>query len=221
MLTLSSYIGAGLSTLAVAALVSGVAAADCTREMLLANAEVYMAAQQSGKIDDLQKLFSSNVSYRQNNKPSDWTKGLLSKAVKFDHNRTTADTTACASYTELVSASGPYVVGTQLRYDGGKINLVDSIVATTGDWMFNAKNTLNYVSTEDWSTLDESKRASRDVLKAAGDSYLDMWTNGKTAMDKVPCTSRPLFQFHFIIVTYVTFKQPVFQIPTPRVTCFV
>ena len=182
------FVIAALSSTGLAGLIPRTTAVNCTRDSLLAAAGVYTEAQQSGNLDALQKLLSSDVKYRQNNKDSDFKSGLLSKALKLDHNRTTADTTACASYTELISTAGPYVIGTQLRHDGDKIVLVDSVVATTGDWAFNAKQTLSYVTPEDWGTLDEGKRSTRDVLKAAGDAYLDMWTDGKAARDKVPCT---------------------------------
>ncbi len=148
------------------------AVADCTREALFAAADTYIAAQASGKLDGLQKLLAADAKFRQNNKDSSAAGGLLSKALKLDHNRTIADTTACASFTELVSTAGPYVIGTQLRHtpDGASVTLVDTIVATTGDWAFNAAKTLQYISTEDWAPLDASKRSSRDALKAAGDA---------------------------------------------------
>ncbi len=180
-----SVVATAFGILTTTAAAPAVAAADCSREQLIAAADTYVAAQQSGSLDELQKLFSADVKYRQNNKDTDFKTGLLSKGLKLDHNRTTADNTACASFTELISTAGPYVVGTQLRHDGGKISLVDSIVATTGDWAFNAGKTLGYVAPEDWGVLDPSKRSSRDVLKAAGDAYLDMWSNG-TSINAVP-----------------------------------
>ncbi len=88
--------------------------------MLISAANAYIAAQQSGDLSSLQQLLSSGAKYRQNNKDSDFKTGLLSKALKLDHNRTIADTTACASYTELISTAGPYVIGTQIRLDSRK-----------------------------------------------------------------------------------------------------
>jgi len=158
---------------------AGLAAAECGREQLLKVAKAYTAAQTAGKLDELKAFLADDAKYVENNKASDFTKGVIAKALVLDHSRSIADTTACASYTELVSAGGPYVIGTQLRHsaDGAKVTLVDTIVATTGSWFFNAKTTLGYIKDEDWGTLDEAKRSPRDVLKAAADNYLNMWSN--------------------------------------------
>ena len=177
--------------LALAAL-AGQAAADCSRDTLLAAADAYIAAQISGSVagSAFQKLLDPAVTYRQNNKAADLITDLLSKPLKLDHNRTTLDTTQCASYTELVSTAGPYVIGTQLRHASATdaaspIVLVDTIVATTGDWAFNAAKTLSYIQPEDWGTLAESDRSPRATLQAAADAYLDMWSNS-TAINAVP-----------------------------------
>lgn len=182
-----SFPRAVLSALTVAAL-SIVTAADCGVDHLITAADTYMAAQSSAKLDDLQKLLTTgNFTYRQNNKSGDLKTGLLSKVLKLDHNRTTVDTTACASYTELVSVGGPYVIGTQIRHtaDASEVVMIDTIVATTGDWAFGAAQTLSHFSAEDWGTLEASERSSRDTLQAAADAYLDMWSNG-TAINAVP-----------------------------------
>jgi len=166
---------------------AALAAAECSREQLLKVAKAYVAAQTAGKLDELKAYLADDVKYTENNKPSDAVKGVIGKALVLDNVRHTADTTACASYTEIVSTGGPYVIGTQLRHtaDGAKVTLVDTIVATTGSWLFNAKSTLSYIKGEDWGTLEESKRSPRDVLKAAADNYLNMWSNS-TAKAAIP-----------------------------------
>lgn len=181
------------ATAALAALASTIAvasAADCTREGLFAAAQSYLAAQSTGKTSDL-KLSASNFTYQQNNKVTDISKGLLSQSYKIDLNRSTADTVACASYTMWISSSGskPYVVGTQIRHTNNntdEIAMIDTIAATTGDLFFNAKKTQDYISKEDWTAIAKPEsRPSRDVLKKAGDAYLDMWTDAKAA-DTIP-----------------------------------
>ncbi|KAF2647248.1 hypothetical protein K491DRAFT_723605 [Lophiostoma macrostomum CBS 122681] len=165
-------------------------AADCTREGLLAAAQTYLSAQTAGSPSTL-KLSASNFTYQQNNKVSDISKGLLSTAYKFDLSRSTADTVACASYSMWISTSGskPFVVGTQIRHAGNntdEISMIDTIAATTGDLFFDAKKTLGYIKAEDWSNINSTaSRPSRDVLKKAGDAYLDMWTDAKAA-DTIP-----------------------------------
>lgn len=63
--------------------------------------------------------------------------------------------------------------------------MIDTIAATTGSLFFNAKQTLTYIKAENWSTIPEGKRPSRDLLKKVGDAYLDMWTDAKAA-DSIP-----------------------------------
>ncbi|KAI3318498.1 hypothetical protein HD806DRAFT_511815 [Xylariaceae sp. AK1471] len=163
--------------------------AECTREGLLAAANSYLAAQTSGNIDGL-KFSATNFTYQVNNKKADIKTGVLSQPLKIDLNRSTADTTACASYTLLISSTGskPYVIATQIRHaenDDSTISLIDSIVATTGALFFNANQTLTYIQKENWGTIDEGQRANRTELKRVGDAYLDMWTDAKAA-DSIP-----------------------------------
>jgi hypothetical protein len=169
---------------------AALAAGECTREQLLDTAKKYLAAQVAGKPDDLKSMLADDFKYQENNKAADVTKGVLSKALTLDHSRHIVDTTQCASYTELIATGGPYVVGTQLRHsaDGSKVTLIDSIVATTGSWFFNAKTTLGYVKDEDWGVQAEAKRSPREKLKAAGDAYLDMWSNSSAKVSS-PCTA--------------------------------
>jgi len=133
--------------LAVAALTSGVAA-ECSREKLIAAADVYLAAQKAGKLDGLQKLFAADkFAYQENNKVIDITKSILTQPLDIEYNRTTADTVGCATYTQLAALTPkPYVIGTQLHYtpDMSAITMIDSIVATTGALFFNASATLGY-----------------------------------------------------------------------------
>ncbi|KAI1657717.1 hypothetical protein F4813DRAFT_389453 [Daldinia decipiens] len=180
-----------LAVAAITILATGVtlASAECTREGLLAAANSYIAAQTSGSIDGL-KLSAANFTYLQNNKASDIKTGVLSQPLKIDLNRSTADTVACASYTMLISTTGskPYVISTQIRHqdnDTSSIALIDTIAATTGALFFNAQKTLGYIQQENWGTLEEGQRVSREELKRVGDAYLDMWTDAKAA-DSIP-----------------------------------
>jgi hypothetical protein len=157
---------------------AGLAAAECTREKLLATADLYVAGLQSGSLDDFKKEWADSVSYTENNKDSTVESGVISKTLTIDHNRTTADTTACVSFTEIVSTAGPYVIGTQIHHEDDKVNAIEVIVATTGSWAFNAQATLSHIATEDWGPLDAEDQTSREVLKNAIDAYLDMWNGG-------------------------------------------
>jgi hypothetical protein len=173
---------------ALLALVSSSTAAECSRDGLLSIAHSYLAAQVAGKPSML--TLSSNFTYQQNNKMTPIANGLISTAYPIALNRSTADTTACASYTMWISTGGakPFVVSTQIRHannDTNAIAMIDTVSATTGDLFFDAKKTLGYIQKEDWTDVPVGKRPSRDLLKKVGDAYLDMWTDAKAA-DSIP-----------------------------------
>lgn len=93
------------------------------------------------------------------------------------------------------------MIGTQIRVNAdGKVDKIETLTTTTGDWLFNAKNTLSYryvdldeipllylfhLSTpltphslkENRAPIPEAERLTRDVIKAAGDAYLDLFNN--------------------------------------------
>jgi hypothetical protein len=113
--------------------------ADCTREGLAA-ANSYIMAQTSGKLDSL-KLDANNFTYQENNKLIDIKTGVISQSLNIDMNHSTADTTACASYTMLVSTKGTklYVLATQIRHTNNNtssIVMIDTIVTSTGSLFF-------------------------------------------------------------------------------------
>lgn len=178
------------TALAALTLLTGSYATDCTRDGLLAAAAAYVAAQTAGSTSTL--TLASNFTYNENNKAVAVASGVISRPLKIDLTRSTADVVQCASYTMIIAASSkpPYVIATQLRHNGNdttSIALIDTIAATTGSLFFNASLTLSYIKAEDWSPVSNSSQAltSRDALKAAGDDYLDMWTDAKAA-DKIP-----------------------------------
>jgi hypothetical protein len=165
-----------------------VASAPCDREALINATDSYIAAQTAGNLATLQSTLASNWTYMQNNKIIDHQNGLLSKALKIDHRKTNADTTACKSYTELIvtDPANPYVIGTQIQFNSNmKITMIDTIASTTNSWLFDAKKTLQYVLQETWSPIPLSKQDPRVIIQAAGDAYLDMWSNA-TASAAVP-----------------------------------
>ncbi|KAH8912960.1 hypothetical protein BR93DRAFT_124583 [Coniochaeta sp. PMI_546] len=185
MVLLAVSMSSAMKAFALLSVIGTSLAADCTREGLLAAANSYIAAQTTGKLDGL-NLITSNFTYQENNKVVDIKRGVISTPLKIDLNRSTADTTACASYTMLISSTGskPYVLATQIRHlgnDTSSIALIDTIAATTGSLFFDAKKTLGYIQKEDWGTLPAASRPSREILKKYGDAYLDMWTDAKAA----------------------------------------
>lgn len=160
----------------------------CNRTTLAQSADAYIAAQKAGSIDPLMSILATSWIYTENNKDIPTSSGILSKKLTIDHRRTNYDLVTCATYTEIIAASGPYVVGTQIRHDiDGKISSIDTIASTTGSWLFNATKTLEYVKVEDpgWTPLPVAAQSSREIIQAAGDAYLDMWSDAH-AHEKVP-----------------------------------
>jgi len=164
------------------------AAAQCARETLIAETEKLLAAQTAGKPDTLLGG-ATGVAYLEQFKTADITKGVLTTPLQLDFNRSLIDTTACATYTEMIAAkaSHPYVVGTQMHFtgEGETVTLanVSSLVTDQGDWLFNATGTLYWASREKWDPIPEDQRDSRETIKAAADAYADIF-NDKSV--KVP-----------------------------------
>lgn len=152
--------------------------ADCTREFLKEIADSYVTAQTTGQIASLRNVADTLV-YIESDVKMDIKSGVLSQALPANHTRHSLDTTACATYTELISANTrhPYVIGTQIRTTDGKITQIDSMVSDQGDWLFNATGTLRYANQENWSEIPLEKRDTRAVIQAAGDAYLDLFGN--------------------------------------------
>jgi hypothetical protein len=162
-------------------------AAGCDRAALLAAADAYVKSQEAGRLDALTTLAGSGWKYVENNVEMSATKSVLTKALKIENRRTNVDMVDCATYTELIAPSGPFVIGTQIHHDKDTmaVALVDTIASTTNSWIFDAAKTLSYVVKEDWFTIPEDKRDRRDAIKAAGDAYMDLWSDA-TAENRVP-----------------------------------
>ena len=168
-----------LSLLALSALGPLLAsAADCTREFLKTSADSLVAAQTAGD-PTLLKPVSEGLVYRENFAAATLKSGILATALKIDHSRHSLDTTQCATYTELISTKGskPHVLGTQMYFKDGAVAKIETLITTTGDWLFNATGTLNWASKEDWGTIPEGKRDSRAVIQAAADAYCDIFSD--------------------------------------------
>ncbi|KAF2475743.1 uncharacterized protein BDR25DRAFT_379240 [Lindgomyces ingoldianus] len=159
------------------------ASAICSRTMLQEATEAYIRAQAAGQTNMLP--LAENVSYAENDTPMDIKKGVLTQPITIDFNRSLYDTTLCATFTELSAATNknPYVINTRMLFTDDRITTIQSVVADSGDWAFDAKGQLSWTKKEKWDPIPESKRDSRTVIKAAGDAYLDSWGDSNV---KVP-----------------------------------
>jgi len=157
--------------------------AACTRAELQAAADSYVAAQAAG--DPKRMTLASAVQYQEQMAPAQMATGILAKPQKVDFHRSLLDPTTCQSFTEAVVAdpAHPYVLGTRLKLDGGKVAEVETLVTDKDDWLFNAGNTMRYSRAEKWDVIPAARRDSRATIIAAADAYLNLF-NDKNS--KVP-----------------------------------
>src|SRR3984885_3806744 len=83
---------------------------SCTRGGLQQAVDLYIAAQSKGDVSGMP--LAKGVGYWENAAPSDLQTGLISKAMKIDHQRSIFDTSACQWITEVIvtGKAAPYVL---------------------------------------------------------------------------------------------------------------
>jgi hypothetical protein len=146
---------------------------ECTRSMLQATTDSYIAAQTAG---DLSKMsLAPKVKYIENMRDITKDKGLWNSALPVALHRSIFDVGRCKTFSEIIVTEGghPYVIGTRLTVKDGKVTEIDSLVTDEGDWLFNAQDYLKYSKAEDWSILPVDDRVSRQDLIDAGNQYFD------------------------------------------------
>jgi hypothetical protein len=148
----------------------------CTRASLQAAVKSYLDAQASG--DAKRIAFADKVKYLENMKDVDAGAGLWNRKLDIAFSRSIYDATRCKTFTEVVVTQGekPYVIGTRLYVDDGKVTRIDSIVTTKGDWLFNANNTLKFAKAEDWSITPTQRTKPEDMINGAN-AYLDLFAD--------------------------------------------
>jgi hypothetical protein len=157
--------------------------------------DAYLESQTLGKPYAI--FLSDKLVYRENNRIVSPKASIINKPLTIAHQHRLIDQDGCASYIEQIvtDPKNPYVIGTQLRFNessgsgsGIVVTGIDSIVTTTGDWLFNASKTLSYVLRENWDTIDPDARSDRATLKAIADLYLDLWGNERSRVPwGAPC----------------------------------
>jgi hypothetical protein len=182
------------SVLASAFLVAQASAA-CSRATLQSAVASYLQAQGAGKPNLL--LQAKNISYAENDVSTNISTGVISKAILIDFSRSIFDTTECTTFTEITAATNkhPYVIDTRMLISGDTVADIQSVVADSGDWVFNATSQLRWSKSETWDPIPDSKRDTRAVLKAAGDAYLDSWKDGNVKAPFGLSTPFPLLHY--------------------------
>ncbi|MEO6387152.1 MAG: hypothetical protein ABIT16_08095 [Croceibacterium sp.] len=145
----------------------------CTRDELKAATTAYVEAQRKGDISGLP--LAANARFLENMNTVERSAGMWNTALPVAHDMSLHDDTRCKTFTEIVVTQGghPYVIGTRLYMNEGKIIRVDSLVTDKGDWLFNANAYLTFSSREDWSDLFKyQKTEPREMIRGAN-AYLD------------------------------------------------
>jgi len=154
------------------------ARAECSREMLQGLADSYVDAQSTGSPAALPLAAGSY--YGENDVARDIAAGVLVEALPVDFTRSFYDTTQCATFTELVSATNahPYVIHTRMEAsEDGKVIRVESVVTDADDWVFGADAHLAQTRVENWGEIPADRRDTREAIRAAADAYIDNWGN--------------------------------------------
>jgi hypothetical protein len=161
------------------------ASTECSRGILQETAGKYLDALKKGSPSimpiDLQ------AKYIENRKEMPFGDGIWKEPLSIDFSRSLLDVDTCQSFTEIIHAKGshPYVIGTRLKIEGGKIIEVESLVSDNNDWLFNAEDYLKYSSTEKWDIIPVEKRSTRQALIQVASDYFDIFQD-YAAFDKIP-----------------------------------
>jgi len=145
----------------------------CTRDELKAATAAYVEAQRRGDISGLPIL--ENAQFLQDMKTVGRDAGLWNTALPVANALSFHDDKRCKTFTEIIVTEGgtPYVIGTRLFLHEGKILRVDSIVTTTGNWLFNANAFLKYAKAENWEPLHVYQRTDPAEMIRGANAYLD------------------------------------------------
>ncbi|KAF2450024.1 hypothetical protein P171DRAFT_350348 [Karstenula rhodostoma CBS 690.94] len=159
-------------------------AAACPRSTLQSATTALLTAQTAGNPSALP--LTPNTTYLENDAALPLSSSVLTTPLPIDLSRSLHDTTLCATFTEIIAATAPhpYVLMTRMLFtaDGASITRIENVVADKGDWLFNAQGSLSNAKKEVWDVVPEAKRDTREVIRAAGDAYLDSWANGKVSV---------------------------------------
>ena len=149
----------------------------CTRAGLQTAVDSYLSAQGAGNLSKMS--LAARVKYIENMIEIKKDRGLWNTPLPIAFHRSLLDVDSCRTFTEVIATQGslPYVLGTRLKVEDGKISEIDSMVTKKGDWLFNADNYLKYSKAEDWRVLNANERVDRQALINAGNAYFDHFSD--------------------------------------------
>jgi hypothetical protein len=170
---------AAIATMAAAGAIvaaSPAAAQGCTRDTLQGVADSYTKAQAEGSVFNLP--IGEWLDYRENMKMSSSASGVISQPMEFAWKLELLDTGSCRVFVEgVVLEPKPYVLATQMNFGYFGVGQVNTVVTDEGDWLFDAVKTYEYARGENWDTIPEDRRNTREELLAAANAYLDLFND--------------------------------------------
>jgi hypothetical protein len=145
----------------------------CTMDQLKAATDAYVAGQAKGDISALP--LDPKAHYLQDMATVEKSAGLWNTALPVAHAMSLHDPLRCKTFSEVIVTQGgkPYVIGTRLYLNDGKVIRVDSLVTKPGDWLFNANAYLKYSKAEDWSDLFKYQKTPAAEMIRGANAYLD------------------------------------------------
>jgi hypothetical protein len=178
------FIAVLLGALIINAL-SVLASSECSRAALQEKADKYLDALKKGSSSVMP--LAPQAKYIENRKEIPFNEGIWKEPLSIDFSRSLFDVDICQSFTEIIHANGshPYVIGTRLKVEDGKISEVESLVSDEDDWLFNASDYLKYSSTEKWDIIPADKRMDRNALIKVASDYFDIFQD-YAAFDRIP-----------------------------------
>ncbi len=160
----------------------------CTRAELNAATDAYVAAQKSGDVSGMP--LDPKAHYLENMQTVDKAKGLWNTKLPVADTISFHDPVRCKTFTQIIVNQGgkPYVIGTRLYVNQGKILKVDSLVTHPGDWLFNANAYLTYSTKEDWADLKAGQKTAPAEMIRGANAYLDSFADKFTEVPwGTPC----------------------------------
>ncbi len=167
------------ATAILATATPALAQGTCTREQLQGMADDWVEAIEAGTMMRMQ--LGEWVDYNENFARSSLG-SFMDRPREVNWHMVLLDTTSCRVFVEAVmlDAERPIVTATQFGSGFFGVGPFDNILTDAGDWLFDANATYEYARREDWSDIPEGERATREVLIAAADAYLNLFNDPTT-----------------------------------------
>jgi hypothetical protein len=160
----------------------------CTKAELNAATDAYVAAQKAGDVSGMP--LDPKAHYLENMTTVDKAKGMWNTRLQVADAISIHDPVRCKTFTQIIVNAGdkPYVIGTRLYLNGGKIIRVDSLVTHPGDWLFNANAYLKYSTKENWGDLSAAQKTAPAEMIRGANAYLDSFSDKFTEVPwGTPC----------------------------------